>query len=73
MKNGKSPGIDWIPVEFVKETIHIIQYNLKRLFKYILHHETYSDSWGEGLNVTIPKGNNDIRPIICKNSRNYFR
>ena len=66
IKTGKSPGIDQIPIEFIKATIDAIKFDLKLLFDYILKSEIYPDSWGEGLRVTIPKGDNDIRPITIE-------
>ena len=63
LKSGKAPGIDRIPVEFIKETVHVIKYELQYLYNYILSYEIYPESWGEGLRVAIPKGKDDIRPI----------
>ena len=82
LKVGKSPGIDWIPVEFIKESIDIIKYDLLHLFNHVLSCEKYPDEWGQGLLVGIPKGSNDIRPrhstyynwpYFSKNILNNFR
>ena len=43
LKVGKSPGIDGIPVEFIKESIDIIKYDLQHLFNYVLSCEKYPD------------------------------
>ena len=65
-KKNKSPGIDRIPVEFIKESIEIIKYDLVDLYNYVLSCEKYPDAWGQGLRVAIPKGNKDIRPITIE-------
>ena len=66
LKNGKSPGIDRIPVEFIKQSIDLIKYDLQMLFNYVIASEVYPDAWGEGLRVAIPKGKDDIRPITIE-------
>ena len=50
----------------MKATIHEIKYDLHVLFNYILKKGKYPSSWGEGLRVTIPKGQNDIRSITIE-------
>ena len=67
LKNGKSPGVDRVPVEMIKSIIDIIKYDLQNLFNKILEKQCYPDSWGEGLRVVIPKGKDDIRPITIEN------
>ena len=52
-----------IPIEFLKQTIELIKFDLQLLCTYILEQEIYPDPWGNGLHVTLPKGNNDICPI----------
>lgn len=66
IKSGKSAGIDLLPIEFIKETIHVIKYDLQLLYNYILKSEIYPDSWCHGLRIAIPKGANDIRPITIE-------
>ena len=66
LKTGKSPGVDRIPVEFVKECINVIKYDLKALYNYILSCEMYPEAWAQGLRVAIPKGDKDIRPITIE-------
>ena len=36
MENGKSPGIDGIPIEFYKEFIETIKKDLQKIFNEIL-------------------------------------
>ena len=66
LKKKKSPGIDRIPVEFIKESIEIIKYDLTELFNYVLSQQKYPDRWGHGLRIAIPKGPQDIRPITIE-------
>ena len=66
LKNGKSPGIDHIPVEFIKESIDIIKHDLQHIFNYVLSYEKYPDEWCHCLEVSSPKGSNGIRPITIE-------
>ena len=66
IKTGKSPGLDGIPVEFIKSTIDTIKPILETIFNYILTKEVYPQSWAHGLRVAIPKGEDDIRPITIE-------
>ena len=73
LKSGKSPGLDGIPVEFVKSSIPELQADLVTLFNYVLSKEEYPTSWCEGLRIAIPKSGTDIRPItIEKVFPNFF-
>ena len=66
LKKGKSPGLDRIPVEFIKATINTIKHDMELIFNYILLKESYPLSWATGLRVAIPKGNSDIHPITIE-------
>ena len=66
LKPGKSPGLDGIPVEFIKSSVDIIKHDLTSIFNYILSSETFPDTWCQGLRVAIPKGDSDIRPITIE-------
>ena len=66
MKNGKSPGIDQIPIEFIKATIDEIKPHLQTIFNYILAKGEYPDKWAQGLRITLPMGKDDFRPITIE-------
>ena len=66
LKNNKAPGLDLIPAECVKASIHVIKSHLEILYNYILCSGMYPEEWAAGLRVAIPKGNDDIRPITIE-------
>ena len=63
--SGKAPSLDRFPIEFVKQIIHLIKYDLQLLFNYLMEIGMYPDKWDEGPRVTIPKGKK-----LCKT--NYY-
>ena len=60
LKCGKSPGLDGMPVEFVKSSISEIKTDLVTLFNYVLSKEEYPNCWCESLRIAIPKGGFNI-------------
>ena len=66
IKSGRAPGIERVPIEFVKETIDIVKDDLVLLFNYILASEKYPTKWCEGLRVAIPKSSTEVRPITIE-------
>jgi hypothetical protein len=66
LKANKSPGLDMIPAEFVKQNVHHLKSHLVTLYNYILSVGEYPDKWAEGLRVAIPKDGGDIRPITIE-------
>ena len=69
MENGKSPGIDGIPIEFSKEFHEIIINDLQKTFNEALfNNQTIPKTWNQAIITLIPKkGNTEIlkywRPI----------
>ena len=66
LKAGKSPGMDRIPVDFIKEVIKVIIDDLVILFNYIFVKQEYPKTWCDGLRIAIPKGKDDFRPITIE-------
>ena len=69
MVNGKSPGIDRIPIEFYREFIEIIKKDLEKIFNEILFtNKKTPKTWNQAIITLITKkGNIDYlkywRPI----------
>ena len=63
--NNKSPGIDQLPAELFKCSIHIILPFLKALFNRIFLKHEYPESWGKGIITPVfKKGDvNDAKTI----------
>ena len=56
MENGKSPGIDGIPIEFYKELIEIIKKDLQKTYNEILFtHNITPKTWNQAMITLIPK------------------
>ena len=56
MENGKSPGIDSIPIEFYKEFIETIKTDLQKFFNEILFsNKKTPKSWNQAIITLIPK------------------
>jgi hypothetical protein len=55
LKNNKSPGLDGIPAEYIKNLQEHHTDFITTLFNYIIEKRTYPDKWAEGLRIPIPK------------------
>ena len=56
MENGKSPGIDGIPIKFYKEFIEIIKKDLQKIFNEILFtNKKTPKTWNQAIITLIPK------------------
>ena len=56
MENGKSPGIDGIPIEFYKEFIEIIKKVLQKTFNEILFtNKITPKTWNQAIITLIPR------------------
>ena len=69
MENGKSPGIDGIPIEFYKEFLETITNDLQKTFnETLINNQKIPKTWNQAIITLIPKkGNTKIlkywRPI----------
>ena len=55
LKSNKSPGIDYIPAEFLKASVYIISYDVAELFNYVIENREFPDRWAIGLRSPIYK------------------
>ena len=56
MKNGKSPGIDGISIEFYKEVFDLLKKDLQDIFNYVLFEQkTTPKTWNQAMISLIPK------------------
>ena len=56
MENGKSPGVDGIPIEFYKEFLEIIKYDLQKTFNETLfENQITPKTWNQAIITLIPK------------------
>ena len=55
LKNGKSPGTDGIPAEFVKSCKSILSSDITNILNYIIGPRDFPTSWAEGLRSAIFK------------------
>ena len=59
MENGKSPGVDGIPIEFYKEFLEIIKYDLQKTFNETLfENQITPKTWNQAVITLIPKKGN---------------
>ena len=59
MENGKSPGVDGIPIEFYKEFLEIIKYDLQKTFNETLfENQITPKTWNQAIITLIPKKGN---------------
>ena len=56
IENGKSPGVDGVPIEFYKEFFEIIKYDLQTPFNNTLFQSQGSPkTWNQAIITLIPK------------------
>ena len=56
MENGKSPGIDGIPIKFYKEFLEIIKKDLQKIFNETLfRNKKTPKTWNQAIITLIPK------------------
>ena len=56
MENGKSPGIDGLPIEFYKSQCHVLKHDLLQLCNSILfQNENLTPSMNQAITALIPK------------------
>ena len=55
LKCNKSPGIDSIPAEFIKQCSDAIAPDLTDLFNYIIEMRQFPESWAEGIRTSVYK------------------
>ena len=65
LKSNKSPGIDYIPAEFLKAGVDIISYDVAELFNYVIENREFPERWAIGLRSPIYKSGMKI------NTKNY--
>ena len=71
MENGKSPGIDVIPVEFYKEFFDLFKKNLQDIFNNVLFYsKTTPNTWNQAIITLIPK--NPRKPTISEILETYI-
>ena len=64
MENGKSPGIDGIPIEFYKEFFPIIKNDLKYIFNKVLFNlQTTPKTWNQAIITLIPKKTENLEEL----------
>ena len=61
LKSNKSPGIDYIPAEFLKAGVDIISNHVAELFNYVIENRDFPENWAIGL--LIPYTNQASRLI----------
>ena len=64
-KSNKSPGIDYIPAEFLNAGVDIISYDVAELFNYVIENREFPERWAIGLRSPIYKSGMKI------NTKNY--
>ena len=68
MENGKSPGMDGIPVEFYKEFFDLLKKDLQDIFNNVLFQQkTTPTTWNQAIMSLIPKQTEKL------NSLKYWR
>ena len=68
MENGKSPGIDGIPIEFYKEFFELLKKDLQDIFNNVLFEQkTTPKTWNQAIISLIPKQTEKL------NSLKYWR
>ena len=55
LKSNKSPGIDYIPAEFLKAVLDIISNDVPELFNYMIENRDFLENWATGLRNPIYK------------------
>ena len=55
IKSNKSPGIDYIPAEFIKAGVDIISNDVAELFNYVIENRDFPENWAIGLRNPIYK------------------
>ena len=56
MENGKSPGIDGLPIEFYKHFFETIKYDLQTTYnKSLFEHYSKPETWNQAIIALIPK------------------
>ena len=55
LKNGKSPGVDFITAELLKVHKDFSAANVHQLLEKVWRHEKIPDKWKRGLIITLPK------------------
>ena len=61
LKNGKSPGVDGIPAEFIKHCRDVLCAPITTVLNYIIEERNFPECWGGGLRSAIYKtGQTDI-------------
>ena len=53
LKSNKSPGIDYIPAEFLKAGVDIISNDVAELFNYVIENRDFPENWAIGLRNPI--------------------
>ena len=68
MENGKSPGIDGIPIEFYKEFFDLLKKDLQDICNYVLFEQKITPkTWNQAIISLIPKQTEKL------NSLKYWR
>ena len=55
LKSNRSPGIDYIPAEFLKAGVDIISNDVAELFNYVIENIDFPENWAIGLRNPIYK------------------
>ena len=55
MENAKSPGVDGMPIEFYKEFLETLKYDLKKTYKETLFDNRKTPKTNQAIITLIPK------------------
>lgn len=56
LQEGKSPGIDGLPIEFYKKTWFLLKHEITKMFRFILNSQNLSNTQSTGIITLIHKG-----------------
>ena len=62
LKNGRSPGADFLPPEFIKYLKNDIKCDLTELFNYIIENRKFPKKWADGIKSAIYKNGDRLNP-----------
>ena len=64
MENGKSPGIDGMPIEFYKEFFELLKKDLQGIFNNVLFEQKITPkTWNQAIISLIPKQTEKLNPL----------
>ena len=66
LKNGKCPGIDFFPAEFLKAGIESLSPILQLMYNYFLENRHFPSCWCEGLSIALFKAGDRLDPACYR-------